>query len=207
MSVQNSLDFWNKLKQKIRVLIKQETGNCVRYTLCEVISKPNGKTIGVKIPGGETVMDIPYSLEVSDAEIGSLVMVVWYGTMSTAKAYYYNYGFVGSKVHYPVTMEKFVFSLGTVENSTQTIWSFAQDQNMKDVVGKINETSAIIARPYFALNNQTNYENVLSQFYNYQFYATSIYPYSTIRIVRGTTEEFTLTQDFKIEVIVLTTGG
>lgn len=207
MNVQDSIQFWNALKQKIRPLIKQETNNCVRVTLCEVVSAPNGETIGVKIPDGNTVMNIPYSIEVENATVGSIVMVVWHGSMSTAKAYYYNYGFIGSSVHNPITMEKFVFSLGSVVNSTQTIWTFAYDQNGKEVAGKVNSESTIIAKPFFAVENEIVYMNVLNQFYDNKIYASSAAPYENMRIMRGTTEAVTFTSDFKIEVLVLNQGG
>lgn len=203
MNVQDSIQFWNSLKQKIRPLIKQETGNCVRVTLCEVISAPNGETIGVKIPDGKTELNIPYSYEVEKAEVGSIVMVIWHGSMSTAKAYYYNYGFVGSSAHHPASAESFIFSLGAVPNTTQTIWAFNRDQNGKEVSGKVNEKSTIICKPFFISQNETVYMSVLSQFYDNKIYATAIPPYDNIRIMRGTAEEVTFSPDFKIEVLVL----
>lgn len=207
MGVQDSLAFWNKLKQKIRVLIKQETGNCMRVNLCEVVSAPNGKTIGVKMPDGSTVMNIPYSEEVSDAVVGSLVLVVWFGTLTTAKAYYYNNGFAGSNVHHPASVESFVFSLGIVQDTTQTIWSFSEDQNGKEIAGKINANCKIIAKPYFILDNQSVYTSVLNQFYENRFYAAVTEPYANIRIIRGTENAISLTPDFRVEVLVLNLGG
>ena len=100
-----------------------------------------------------------------------------------------------------------MFSLGTVPNTTQTIWAFSKDQNGKDVSGVVNSKSTIIAKPFFVAENETVYMNELNQFYDNKFYASAIEPYENIRIMRGTTEEVTFTSDFKIEVLVLNQGG
>ena len=95
MSIQDSIAFFNALANKIKPLIKQETSNCLRCARYDVTSAPNGTTIGVTLPLGTKEIQIPYSQEVSTAVVGDTVLVVWYGSLSTAKTYYFGNGFVG----------------------------------------------------------------------------------------------------------------
>lgn len=95
MGVNEGLAFWNAIKQKAKQLIKQETTNCFRLERYDVTSAPNGTTIGVTLPEGNTEINIPYSHEVSEAVVGDTVLVGWYGSLSTAKAVWYGKGFSG----------------------------------------------------------------------------------------------------------------
>ena len=96
MSVNEGIAFWNALKAKIKPLIRQETSNCLRVQRYDVTTAPNGTTIGVTLPEGNKEIHIPYSQEVSTASVGDTVLVLWYGSMSTAKAYYFGNGFTGT---------------------------------------------------------------------------------------------------------------
>lgn len=93
--ISDSLAFWNVLATKVKSLIRQETANCMRIARYDVTTAPNGSTIGVTLPMGTQEIHIPYSQEVSSATVGDTVMVVWYGSLSTAKAYFFGNGFVG----------------------------------------------------------------------------------------------------------------
>ena len=95
-NIQDGLAFWNTLSKKVKSLIKQETSNCFKCARYDVTTAPNGSTIGVTLPLGTTEIQIPYSQEVSDAEVGETVIVVWYGSLSNAKAYYYGNGYEGT---------------------------------------------------------------------------------------------------------------
>lgn len=95
MAVQDGLAFWNALKGKIQALIKQENSNSMKCARYDVTTAPNGSVIGVRLPEGATEILIPYSKEVEDAIVGDTVLVVWHGTLSTAKAYYYGNGYEG----------------------------------------------------------------------------------------------------------------
>lgn len=95
MALNDSLAFWNALAGKVKTLVRRETSNCLRIERYDVTTAPNGTTIGVTLPMGTRELTIPYSQEVSTAQVGDTVMVVWYGSLSTAKAYYFGNGFVG----------------------------------------------------------------------------------------------------------------
>ena len=95
MGVQDGLAFWNALKGKIQALVKQDTANCLRCARYDVTTAPNGTKIGVRLPEGNKEILIPYSKEVVDARVGDTVLVIWYGAMSTAKAYYFGIGYEG----------------------------------------------------------------------------------------------------------------
>ena len=94
-NIKDGLAFWNALAEKVKALIKQETSNCLKCARYDVTTAPDGTKIGVTLPFGTTEIQIPYSQEVSSAQVGDTVMVVWYGSLSTAKAYYFGNGFVG----------------------------------------------------------------------------------------------------------------
>ena len=95
-NVQDGLAFWNALAQKVKALIKQESANCFRCARYDVTTAPNGTTIGVTLPLGTQEIQIPYSQEVSGAHVGDTVLVVWFGALSNAKAYYFGNGYNGS---------------------------------------------------------------------------------------------------------------
>lgn len=83
---------WDALKSKISSLVKTLTGNCLRCERYDVTTAPNGSVIGVTQPFGNTELFIPYSNEVAEAVAGDTVLVVWWGTMSTAKAWFFGNG-------------------------------------------------------------------------------------------------------------------
>lgn len=83
---------WDALKSKISSLVKSLTGNCLRCERYDVTTAPDGSVIGVTQPFGNTELFIPYSQEVADAVAGDTVLVVWWGTMSTAKAWSFGNG-------------------------------------------------------------------------------------------------------------------
>lgn len=84
--------FWNSLKGKVGELCKQmmaKTLQCERY---DVTTAPNGTVIGVRQPFSQTEIFIPYTGEVKDAKAGDTVLVVWWGSLSTAKAWSFGGG-------------------------------------------------------------------------------------------------------------------
>lgn len=84
-------EFWSALKPKIEELVKTKSHNCLRVDRFDVVSPPNGSKIGVKQPFG-AVVSIPYCAEVADAKVGDTVLVLWWGSLSTAKAWCYGDG-------------------------------------------------------------------------------------------------------------------
>lgn len=88
--------FWDAISGKIKSLIKQETANTFRCERYEVTTAPNGTVIGVTKAFGEKEILLPYSKEVASAIVGQPVLVVWWGSMSNAKVYYYANGYMGA---------------------------------------------------------------------------------------------------------------
>lgn len=111
--IQDGLAFWNALKSKIVPLVKTETSNCLRCARYDVTTAPNGSKIGVTLPEGDNEIFIPYSLEVSDATVGDTVMVVWHGSLSNAKAFWFGNGYAGEKTPDDVA-RKIIFTNQTV---------------------------------------------------------------------------------------------
>ena len=88
--------FWDAIAGKVKQVaqdVAQNTFRCERY---EVTTAPNGYKMGVTLPLGTKEIFLPYSSEVSEATVGSQVLVVWWGSMSNAKVYYYANGYEGS---------------------------------------------------------------------------------------------------------------
>lgn len=88
----DALEFWEaiagKVKQTARNMM-EKTLQCERY---DVTTAPDGSKIGVKQPFGSREIFIPYSAEVADAKVGDAVLVMWWNSLSTAKAWYFGSG-------------------------------------------------------------------------------------------------------------------
>ena len=94
--------FWEAIAGKVKQTAKEVSKNafrCERYT---VTTAPNGVKMGVTLPMGNTELMLPYSSEVASATVGDTVLVVWWGSMSNAKVYYYANGYSGAMAAYPV---------------------------------------------------------------------------------------------------------
>lgn len=89
-------EFWKSIEGKIRSLVEEEMQNSFQCERYDVTTDPDGSVIGVTQPFGETELFIPYSQEVSTATVGDTVLVVWWGGMSNAKAYYFADGYRGN---------------------------------------------------------------------------------------------------------------
>lgn len=87
--------FWDAIVGKVRKVAQDESKNAFRCERYEVTTAPNGSKIGVTLPLGSKEIFLPYSSEVSGAAVGSQVLVVWWGSMSNAKVYYYADGYRG----------------------------------------------------------------------------------------------------------------
>lgn len=84
-------EFWKALKPKVEEIIKVKGHNCLRVERFDVVASPDGSKIGVRQPFGTTI-SIPYCAEVADAKVGDTVLVLWWGSLSTAKAWCYGDG-------------------------------------------------------------------------------------------------------------------
>lgn len=83
---QPALEFWNAIKGKIRQLISELTQNCLRIDRYDVSTAPSNGKIGVKQPFGTEIF-IPYNKSAENAQVGDTVYVIWWHTMSNAKAW------------------------------------------------------------------------------------------------------------------------
>lgn len=88
----DALAFWEAIRGRVRQLCREETRNTLRCERYDVTSAPDGTKIGVTQPFGNAEIFIPYSSEVSAAAVGDTVLVVWWGGMSTAKAWFFGSG-------------------------------------------------------------------------------------------------------------------
>lgn len=88
--------FWDAISGKVRELIRSETKNVMRVERYDVTTAPDGTVIGVSKPFGTNEIFLPYSAEVASAVVGNPVLVVWWGSMSNAKVYYFADGFRGT---------------------------------------------------------------------------------------------------------------
>ena len=91
-----ALAFWDSISGKVKQLIRKETQNTFRVERYEVTTAPDGTKIGVTLPLGNREIFLPYSAEVASATVGDPVLVVWWGSMSNAKVYYFADGFRGT---------------------------------------------------------------------------------------------------------------
>lgn len=67
---------WNALRVVVDKEIDTRTASCVRSRKMTVMSAPNGSTIGVAEPFGQTV-NIPYSSALANVKVGDTVWVDW----------------------------------------------------------------------------------------------------------------------------------
>ena len=100
--LEEALSFWNAIKGKVREAIREDTRNVVRMERYDVTTAPNGTKIGVSQPFGDEIF-VPYSAEVANAQVGDTVLLVWWNSLSTAKAYYFGEGYNGLNVSNLVT--------------------------------------------------------------------------------------------------------
>lgn len=85
------MEFWNALRPKVEQTADERTANCLRVDRFDVVSAPRGGKISVRQPYGRTI-SIPYCEEVAGAKAGDTVLVLWWGSLSTAKAWCFGEG-------------------------------------------------------------------------------------------------------------------
>ena len=106
-----ALKFWQALKPMIDAEIKKQTSSCVRSKKMKVTSPPNGVTIGVAEPYGDT-HNVPYSSALNNANVGDSVWVWWFfGNASTMIALAYGDGQITNP--YAITNEAPKFHINT----------------------------------------------------------------------------------------------
>ena len=80
--------FWNAIAGKVRETVKSMSGKNLQCERYDVTTAPNPNTvkIGVTQPFADTELMIPYAAECAGATVGDTVLVVWWGSLSNAKA-------------------------------------------------------------------------------------------------------------------------
>ena len=116
-----ALSFWEAISGKVKQLIRGETKNVFRTERYEVTTAPDGTKIGVTLPFGTNEIFLPYSSELASATVGESVLVVWWGSMSNAKAYYYADGYRGQTV-YSVNGKVGTVSLNPTDVGAMSEW-------------------------------------------------------------------------------------
>lgn len=97
------LNFWDNLRGKVAESIEERTRNCIRRGRFEVVTAPDGQTMGVKQPYGNTVY-LPYSPNMAGAQPGDAVYAQWSKSLSSGFIYAYGDGMSRSTVLSPVTV-------------------------------------------------------------------------------------------------------
>lgn len=90
--MQDAKAFWDAMRSHVARLCRQETANALRAERYDVTTAPDGKVIGVRQPFGAQEIKIPYAAAVASAAVGDTVLVVWWGSMSNAKAWFFGSG-------------------------------------------------------------------------------------------------------------------
>lgn len=87
--LKDALSFWNAIEGKVRETVKAMSGKNLQCERYDVSTAPDGGTgrIGVKKPFGDEIL-IPYSRACANAAVGDTVIVVWWKSLSNAKAWY-----------------------------------------------------------------------------------------------------------------------
>lgn len=85
-------DFWRAIEGKVRRVCRDENAQTLKCDRFDVTTAPNGTVIGVKRPFGNNEIFLPYASACANAVVGDTVLVIWWGGMSTAKAWYMGTG-------------------------------------------------------------------------------------------------------------------
>ncbi|MBQ1789460.1 MAG: hypothetical protein II008_04730 [Oscillospiraceae bacterium] len=84
-------EFARALEPLIRRIVDDRTKNALRVERYEVSTVADGTKMGVRQPYGSEIF-LPYSQEVASAAKGDSVLVLWRGTLSTAKVWCFGNG-------------------------------------------------------------------------------------------------------------------
>ena len=117
--MRDALKFWNAIEGKVKQTVRgmmEKSMQCERY---DVTTAPNGSKIGVKQPFGTRELFIPYAAEVADAKVGDTVLVMWWNSLSTAKAWYFGSGPAANYDGLISRMLDVFYPIGSVYTSSQ----------------------------------------------------------------------------------------
>lgn len=115
--------FWDSISGKVKSLIRKETENAMRLQRYDVTTAPNGTVIGVTQPFGSNEIFLPYSKEVAGATVGDTVLVIWWGSMSNARVYYFAKGYDGGSGASVSPYDNTPANLGTAAAGTSDNYS------------------------------------------------------------------------------------
>ena len=72
-----ALKIWRYLEPMVKETVRREMAPVVRRKNFVVATAPNGTTVGVREPGGTTVVNVPYVSALSDLTVGAPVQCEW----------------------------------------------------------------------------------------------------------------------------------
>ena len=81
--IDDALTFWNAIKDKVLQTVRNETGDCLRCGIYEVLAAPSGNQVRIKKPYGNEIL-IKCPSEFSTLQPGDKILAAWYTTLSTA---------------------------------------------------------------------------------------------------------------------------
>ena len=84
-------EFAKALEPLIQQIVDDRTKNALRVERYEVSTVADGTAMGVRQPYGTEIF-LPYSQQVANAQEGDSVLVLWRGTLSTAKVWCFGNG-------------------------------------------------------------------------------------------------------------------
>lgn len=92
--LKEALAFYGAIEGKVRETVRSMSGRNLQCERYDVTTAPNSATgkIGVTQPYGQEIF-VPYSAACADAQVGDTVLVVWWKSLSNAKAW-----FMGDKI-------------------------------------------------------------------------------------------------------------
>lgn len=83
--------FAKALEPLIRKIVDERMKNALRVERFQVTTAADGSVMGVRQPYGNEIF-LPYSQEVASASEGDSVLVLWRGSLSTAKVWCFGNG-------------------------------------------------------------------------------------------------------------------
>lgn len=90
--LQETGEFASALRPLIEKIVAEKCQNVLRAERYDVVTPPNGTVIGVRQPFGTQEIFLPYTQQVANAQAGDAVLVLWRGSLSTAKVWCFGSG-------------------------------------------------------------------------------------------------------------------
>ena len=85
--LEDAKEFRKVISSIVKTVLAEEMKSVLRAERYDVTTAPANGKIGVTQPFGNTELMLPYSAQVSSAQVGDAVLVLWRGSLSTAKVW------------------------------------------------------------------------------------------------------------------------